>query len=63
VYAIPDIHQMKANAVRNLAKFDKALKRLVNPHIYPVGLEESLYQLRNVLVFKMKNYDGEENNI
>jgi nicotinate phosphoribosyltransferase len=36
---------------------------LVNPHIYRVGLEESLYRLRNDLVFKMKNYDGEENNI
>jgi nicotinate phosphoribosyltransferase len=63
VYALPDIHTIKENAARNLAQFDKALKRLVNPHIYPVGLEDSLYQMRNDLVFKMKNYDGEENNI
>ena len=63
IYAMPNIQEIKANAVRNLAQFDKALKRLVNPHIYPVGLEENLYQLRNELVFKMKNYDGEENNI
>ena len=63
VYAMPDIHKIKEKASRNLAQFDKALKRLVNPHIYPVGLEDGLYKLRNDLVFKMKNYDGEENNI
>ncbi|EKB47786.1 nicotinate phosphoribosyltransferase [Cecembia lonarensis] len=58
VYERPDIHQIKLNAERNLAQFDKAHKRLINPHIYPVGLEESLYELRTQLVFKMKNYDG-----
>jgi nicotinate phosphoribosyltransferase len=59
VYDRPDIQQIKMNAERNLAQFDKAHKRLVNPHIYPVGLEERLYELRTHLVFKMKNYDGE----
>lgn len=63
VYERPGLDQIKENAQRNLNMFDKAHKRLVNPHIYPVGLEESLYQLRTDLVFKMKNYDGEENNI
>jgi nicotinate phosphoribosyltransferase len=63
VYERPNLEQVKENAQRNLNLFDKAHKRLVNPHIYPVGLEESLYQLRTDLVFKMKNYDGEENNI
>ena len=63
VYERPSLNKIKENAARNLNLFDKAHKRLVNPHIYPVGLEESLYQLRTDLVFKMKNYDGEENNI
>lgn len=63
VYERPSLDKIKENAARNLNLFDKAHKRLVNPHIYPVGLEESLYQLRTDLVFKMKNYDGEENNI
>ncbi|PSL07600.1 nicotinate phosphoribosyltransferase [Cecembia rubra] len=58
VYESPDIHQIKKNSERNLALFDKAHKRFVNPHIYPVGLEEKLYELRTQLVFKMKNYDG-----
>ena len=63
VYERPSLNKIKENAARNLNLFDKAHKRLINPHIYPVGLEESLYQLRTDLVFKMKNYDGEENNI
>jgi nicotinate phosphoribosyltransferase len=63
VYERPNLEQIKENARRNLNLFDKAHKRLVNPHVYPVGLEESLYQLRTDLVFKMKNYDGEESNI
>lgn len=58
IYERRDIHQIKQNTERNLAFFDKAHKRFVNPHIYPVGLEEKLYELRTQLVFKMKNYDG-----
>lgn len=58
VYERPDIHQTKKNTERNLTQFDKAHKRLVNPHVYPVGLEEGLYELRSQLVFKMKDYDG-----
>jgi nicotinate phosphoribosyltransferase len=58
VYERRDIHQIKQNAERNMGMFDKAHKRFVNPHIYPVGLEEKLYDIRTQLVFKMKNYDG-----
>lgn len=59
VYTRPDIHNIRENARKNLELLDKAHKRLVNPHIYPVGLEESLYNLRTDLVLKMKNYDIE----
>jgi nicotinate phosphoribosyltransferase len=58
VYTRPDIHQIRENAKRNLTLFDKAHKRLINPHIYPVGLEQDLYTLRTDLVLKMKNYDA-----
>ncbi|MCH7398015.1 nicotinate phosphoribosyltransferase [Belliella sp. DSM 107340] len=59
VYDPPAIEKIKENTQKNLQFFDKTHKRLVNPHIYPVGLEEKLYQLRTDLVFKMKNYDNE----
>jgi len=55
VYDRPDIHEIKRKTKANLEKFDKAHKRLVNPHIYPVGLEESLFNLKTELVLKAKN--------
>ncbi|MBS9525238.1 nicotinate phosphoribosyltransferase [Litoribacter alkaliphilus] len=54
VYQRPDIHTIRENTKANLAKFDKAHKRLVNPHIYAVGLEETLYNLRTSLVLEAK---------
>ncbi|EOZ98508.1 Nicotinate phosphoribosyltransferase [Indibacter alkaliphilus LW1] len=60
IYNRPGIKQIRENAQKNLLLFDKAHKRFVNPHIYPVGLEENLYQMRTELVLKMKNYDNEQ---
>jgi nicotinate phosphoribosyltransferase len=57
VYLCPPIEAIKQNTKENLQSFDKTHKRLTNPHVYPVGLEENLYHLRTALVFKMKNYD------
>ncbi|WP_209330131.1 nicotinate phosphoribosyltransferase [Lunatimonas salinarum] len=54
VYHRPDIHQIRQSTLDRLAQFDKTHKRLTNPHIYPVGLEESLYELRTNLVLKTK---------
>ncbi|GHB25742.1 nicotinate phosphoribosyltransferase [Mongoliitalea lutea] len=59
VYRRPSIDAIRINAQANLQQFDKAHKRLVNPHIYPVGLEEKLFEMRTSLVLKMKNYEGE----
>jgi nicotinate phosphoribosyltransferase len=57
VYKRPDIHQIRDKVAESLKMFDKTHLRLVNPHIYPVGLEENLHALRSELVLKMKIYD------
>ncbi|GAB3647730.1 nicotinate phosphoribosyltransferase [Echinicola sediminis] len=57
VYSRPRLHEIRERTLANLDRFDKAHKRLINPHIYPVGLEESLYHLRTDLVLKAKNYN------
>jgi nicotinate phosphoribosyltransferase len=59
VYQSPDLHEIRSRTIQNLQYFDKAHMRLVNPHIYPVGLEADLHAMRTELVLKMKNYDGE----
>ncbi len=58
MYELPDIQTIKSQTSAEIAKLDKTIKRLVNPHIYPVGLEKSLYELRTDLVLKMKKSNG-----
>ncbi|HLT05949.1 MAG TPA: nicotinate phosphoribosyltransferase [Cyclobacteriaceae bacterium] len=50
VYDSPALKDIRKRTLEGLEKFDKTNKRLTNPHIYPVGLEESLYELRTALV-------------
>nr|MBI1229677.1 nicotinate phosphoribosyltransferase [Cytophagales bacterium] len=57
VYARPSLNGMRQRTLDRLKQFDKTHKRLTNPHIYPVGLEESLYELRTNLVLKNKPVD------
>lgn len=59
VYSIPDIREVRQKTMDKLDHFDKTHKRLINPHIYPVGLEESLFDLRTNLVLKVKSQDVE----
>ncbi len=58
VYAQPAIGQIRERAASQLLSFDKTHKRLVNPHLYPVGLEENLHYLRMDLVLKAKQFDN-----
>jgi len=56
-YTSPSMEAIRSRAKKQLDGFDKTHKRLVNPHLYPVGLEESLHQLRMELVLKAKQPD------
>jgi nicotinate phosphoribosyltransferase len=49
-YTRPTIHEIKKNAVTQLGKFYSGIKRLLNPHIYPVGLEPHLHELKSRLI-------------
>ena len=55
VYSLPSLQQIRVRAGAQLEAFDKTHKRLTNPHVYPVGLEEHLHQLRMELVIAVKN--------
>src|SRR5215469_11921799 len=50
VYDRPDIHQLRKTAATQLGKFYSGIKRLLNPHIYPVGLEYNLNELKARLI-------------
>jgi nicotinate phosphoribosyltransferase len=54
VYECPSIHDIRARAQAQLALFHAGIKRFVNPHRYPVGLEARLFELKTELVLKAR---------
>lgn len=60
VYQSPSLDEIRKRAKTQLDSFDKTHKRIVNPHIYPVGLEETLHHLRTDLVLKSQKIDSKD---
>jgi nicotinate phosphoribosyltransferase len=54
VYQRPALDYIKRKAKNELALLHPTIKRFENPHNYPVGLEETLFQTRADMVLKMK---------
>lgn len=54
VYDSPDIHTIRARVQDQLASLHPGVKRFVNPHTYPVGLEKSLHELKTELILKLR---------
>lgn len=54
-YQIPHINISRDRTEKQLKLFHPAIRRFLNPHIYPVGLEKNLFELRMSLILKMKN--------
>lgn len=61
IYKLPTLVEIRERVQNQLNSLDKTHKRLVNPHLYPIGLEENLHHLRMELVLKSKpSYNGNE---
>ena len=54
---LPSIEEARGRARRQLSGFHAGIKRFVNPHQYPVGLEERLFDLKTRLILEAR---GEE---
>jgi nicotinate phosphoribosyltransferase len=54
VYAPPPIEEIRARRAAQLGRFHDGVKRFVNPHQYPVGLEETLFELKTQLVLEAR---------
>jgi len=50
VYDSPSIHDSRDRTAQQLAQFHEGIKRFVNPHTYPVGLESALHEQRTALI-------------
>lgn len=55
VYKLPAIHAIRERAKGQLDRFHEGIKRFANPHIYPVGLEKSLYDFKTDLIMQLRN--------
>ena len=54
VYETPHIRAIRERAAAQLAQFHAGIKRLANPHQYPVGLEKRLFDLKTDLILKAR---------
>ncbi|MBD2753539.1 nicotinate phosphoribosyltransferase [Spirosoma validum] len=54
VYALPTVHEVRARVQTQLASLHSGVKRFVNPHTYPVGLEKNLHELKTELIMKLR---------
>lgn len=54
VYILPDIHSVRDRVQAQLASLHPGVKRFVNPHIYPVGLEKHLHELKTNLILALR---------
>ncbi len=54
VFNIETVHHLQKRTSEQLQMLDRSIKRFVNPHFYPVGLEEQLYQKRLKLIMMHK---------
>jgi nicotinate phosphoribosyltransferase len=54
VYHLPGLPEIRERAKQQLAMLHPGLKRLVNPHQYPAGLESGLHELKTRLVFEAR---------
>ena len=55
VYKSPKIDQIKKKLQIDLERLDNSHKRLDNPHVYPVGLEDSLFIERKKMILSLRN--------
>ncbi len=50
VYEPPPLEEIRQRRERDFARFHPGVKRFVNPHRYPVGLEQRLFDLKTRLI-------------
>ena len=54
VYSFPALTDIQQRVKAELNSVHSGIKRFLNPHIYPAGLEENLYRIRAAMIEKYK---------
>ncbi len=58
VYAPPSLEETRSRVRDQLACFHSGVKRFVNPHRYPAGLELGLHDRRTEMVLELRAHGG-----
>ncbi len=54
VIDLPTLEESRRHCSSQLNGFHAGIKRLVNPHAYPAGVAENLFELRNRMILELK---------
>ena len=57
VYQAPSLADSRRRTQQQLALFHAGIKRIINPHEYPAGLELGLHQRKTELILKARGYE------
>ncbi|HEX8916318.1 MAG TPA: nicotinate phosphoribosyltransferase [Humisphaera sp.] len=56
VYDVPPLDAVRSRAQQQLAAFHPGVRRFLNPHQYPVGLEHRLHDLKTQLILQARGH-------
>lgn len=54
---LADVHEAKARCAEQTSKLDGSIKRFLNPHIYPAGIEKGLHAKRASMIRELRGED------
>ena len=57
MYDLPSLEESRERVQEQLAMFHAGVKRFVNPHQYPVGLELGLHERKTKLILKTRGFE------
>jgi len=55
IYESPPIERIQKECKDEMGRFHNGVKRFVNPHRFPVGLDRNLYEAKTTLILKLRN--------
>lgn len=55
IYSLPSLVEIKRHSQKELSNFQIGIKRYLNPHLYFVGMEHSLYELKIDLMQQVRH--------
>jgi nicotinate phosphoribosyltransferase len=54
VYEFPSIEQLRERRISDIERLDPGVRRIVNPHIYHVSLSQTLWNLKQTIMKRLK---------